>query len=210
MGNIDFATILSEIPHYTRKAPPPVTAEMLKRKAAAMASRGYIHSETSLKALSAYMHGYGVLLSGGMGIGKTMFFATVNPQPIAMLPFSRCYLWKTDTLDEWLDEHQCDEIVLDDLGIAAARGSNYGVQFDCLQYVLDQRLSDARARTHVTTNCTNEELIERFDARSVDRLYQLCKCFALPEKESRREATVDWRYLKNLEYARTVRGEENL
>lgn len=210
MGDFDFKTLLTEIPKYHRKEPPAVTLDALKRKATAMASRGYVHSETTLKALSAYMHGYGVLLSGGMGIGKTMFFATVNPQPIAMLPFSRCYLWKTDALDEWLAEHQHEEIVLDDLGIASSRGSNYGVQFDCLQYVLDQRLSDARARTHVTTNCTNEELIERFDARSVDRLYQLCKCFALPPTESRREATVDWSWIRNSAYRREIRGEEEL
>lgn len=205
---MQYADILKMLPPVKRRVAPTVTEDEIYRKARAMTLRGYCHTVETVKALEAYLQGYGVLLSGGMGIGKTFFFETVNPEPIAVLSFSRCHLWKYERLEEWLEEHRNDEIVLDDIGFASSKGNNYGTQFDALQVVLDQRLTEAGGRTHVTTNCTNDELIQRFDARLVDRLYQTCKCFALPGRESQREADVNLVYINNTKYAREMGREE--
>lgn len=205
---MDYAELLKDIPVFRRKAPPPVTRERLVAKASAMAKRGYIHTEVSLKALEAYLQGYGVLLSGGMGIGKTFFFQTLNPEPLPVLSFNQCFLWKYEDLGEWLDNHASRDIVLDDIGWETGRASNYGTRFDTLQVVLDARLRVGRARTHITTNCTNDELVEKYDPHVVDRIYECCKCFVLPSAESKREAQVDYTYLRNAEYNRQNGREE--
>lgn len=207
---MDYAEILKAVPKYHARPPKKIAADALLAKATAMAKRGYFHSEKTLEVLEAYLQGYGILLSGGMGIGKTLFFETVNPEPIAVLSFNRCYLWTADNLGEWLDQHRNEEIVLDDLGWDRREArKTYGQEFETLQYVLDARLTLSNARTHVTTNNTNDELIARYDEHLVDRLYQLCKCFALPPRESRREATINWTWLNNEEYARKM-GKERL
>lgn len=205
---MDYNELLKEIPVYRRRQAPPVTRESLVAKAAAMARRGYIHNATTLEALEAYLQGYGVLLSGGMGIGKTFFFNVLNPEPLPVLSFNQCFLWKYEQLEEWLDRHIAQEIVLDDIGWESGRASNYGTRFDTLQVVLDARLCHS-ARTHITTNCTNDELVEKYDPHVVDRIYECCKCFALPSAESQREAKVDYAYLRNIEYNRH-NGKEQL
>ena len=80
---------------------------------------------------------------------------------------------------------------------------------DALQVVLDARLRVGRARTHITTNCTNDELVEKYDPHVVDRIYECCKCFVLPNAESKRDALVDWTYLRTAENNRKY-GEEKL
>jgi DNA replication protein DnaC len=205
---IDYDKLLKEIPVFHRRPAPPVTRESLFKKAAAMARRGYVHNATTLEALEAYLQGYGVLLSGGMGIGKTFFFNVLNPEPLPVLSFNQCFLWKYEQLGEWLDDHFNREIVLDDIGWESGRASNYGTRFDTLQVVLDARLRVGRARTHITTNCTNDELVEKYDPHVVDRIYECCKCFVLPSAESKREAQVDYTYLRNAEYNRQNGKEE--
>lgn len=205
----NFAELLKDIPVYHRRKPPEVTREQLVAKATAMARRGYIHSEASLAALEAYLQGYGILLSGGMGLGKTFFFQTLNPQPLPILSFNQCFLWKYEDLGEWLDNFADRDIVLDDIGWESGRASNYGTRFDTLQVVLDARLRVRRARTHITTNCTNDELVEKYDPHVVDRIYECCRCFVLPNAESKRDALVDWAYLRTAEDNRKY-GEEKL
>ena len=147
-------------------------------------------------------------LSGGMGIGKTFFFQTLNPEPMPVLSFNQCFLWKYEDLGEWLDSLASRDIVLDDIGWETGRASNFGTRFDTLQVVLDARLRAGRARTHITTNCTNDELVEKYDPHVVDRIYECCKCFVLPPAESKREALVDYTYLRNAEYNRQNGREE--
>ncbi len=62
-------------------------------------------------------------------------------------------------------------------------------EFDALLMILNMRdPARCRFRTHFTTNLTNDELVENFDARVVDRIYGLAKCFRIETEESRREA----------------------
>lgn len=204
----DFASVLSALPTFAPKQPLTIGRDALVAKATAMARRGYVHSATSLEALEAYLQGYGILLSGGLGVGKTLFFKVVNPEPIPVLSFNRCHLYKYDQLEKFLDETAGGELVLDDIGWNVESANNYGTRFETLQVVLDYRLTETAARTHVTTNCTNDELIGRFDAHLIDRIYQLCKCFVFPPAESRREAKPNLNYVRNAEYNRKMGREE--
>lgn len=124
----------------------------LLAKAKAMAQRGYAHTTDTLRVLEAYMQGYGILLSGGIGIGKSFFFETVNPEPVAVLSFNRCHLWRYEQLEQWLDDHTGVEVVLDDIGWDADKANNYGTKYEVLQVVLDHRLTESGCRTHITTN----------------------------------------------------------
>lgn len=208
MNAKDIEGILESLPQICWRKPVKIGKEQLLAKAKAMAGRGFDHSAKTLEVLEAYLQGYGVLLSGGVGVGKSYFFECVEPEPLPVLSFNSCSLWKFDAISEWLNENRNRDIVLDDIGWDAERGNNYGTKFEVLQIVLDERLRQ-NGRTHITTNLTNDELIARYDAHLIDRIYQLCKCFALPSQESRRDARPNWTYIKNQEYAREM-GKEVL
>ena len=159
-----------------------VTPDELVSHARAMKARGYAHSVVSLKALEAYMQGYGILLSGPVGTGKTLFFKLVEREPIEELSFSSVALWKYDRLEEWLNEHRYCDIVLDDVGADKSGGDgarNFGQRYETLQIVLDARLK-TDYRTHITTNMGSEALISTYDYRLVDRIYELTKPFVIP------------------------------
>ena len=203
----DFASVLKSLPKYHRRPPREVPAAELAAKAEAMARRGYRHTEKSLEILEAYLQGYGVLISGGLGSGKSFFFETVEPEPIWQLSFNVCHLWKYDQLDEWFESTVNRDVVLDDIGWDADKSNNYGTKFEVLQIALDERLRQS-GRTHITTNLTNDELIGKYDPHLIDRIYQLCKCFTLPQCESHRDAFPNWRYVENLKRAREMGKEE--
>lgn len=209
MKDTDIKDILCRLPNFRTPKAKDVTHEELFTKARAMARRGYAHNADTLKVLEAYLQGYGILLSGGVGIGKTYFFERVNPEPIAVLSFNVAHLWKYEQLAEWLDEHRHEEIVLDDIGWDADKATNYGQRFETLQVALDDRLNRTSYRTHVTTNLTNDELLAKYDVHLVDRVYQLCKCFALNYADSRREATPNGQYFQDIKY-KQERGEYRL
>ena len=208
MDEKDISDILAVMPKLAWRKPVKIGKSRLLAKAKAMAGRGFDHSAETLEVLEAYLQGYGVLLSGGVGVGKSYFFECVEPEPLPVLSFNSCALWKYDAISEWLADHRNCDIVLDDVGWDAERGNNYGTKFEVLQIVLDERLRQ-NGRTHITTNLTNDELIARYDAHLIDRIYQLCKCFALPSQESRRDARPNWTYIKNQQYAREM-GKEVL
>lgn len=208
MNAKDISDILAVMPKFALSKPVKIGKEQLLAKARAMALRGFDHSAKTLEVLEAYLQGYGILLSGGVGVGKSYFFECVEPEPLPVLSFNSCALWKYDAISEWLADHRNQDIVLDDVGWDAELGNNYGTKFEVLQIVLDERLRQ-NGRTHITTNLTNDELIVRYDAHLIDRIYQLCKCFALPSQESKRDARPNWTYIKNQEYAREM-GKEVL
>lgn len=200
MKDTDLKDVLGALPLLKARQPKPVTREELLAKATAMARRGYVHNADTLKVLETYLQGFGILLSGGVGIGKTYFFKKVNPEPLAVLSFNVAHLWKYEQLADWLDEHRYEEIVLDDIGWDADKATNYGQRFETLQVALDDRLNRSTYRTHITTNLTNDELLVKYDVHLVDRVYELCKCFALASMDSRREATPNGQYFRDNKY----------
>lgn len=197
-----FADILKMVQERTRNQDVPevkVTPDCLRRKATAMAERGYMFDEVTLKALEWYLKGYGLLLSGAVGVGKTYFFKKLHPDPLPILSFNQCPLWTYEQLANWMEEHHNEEIVVDDIGWDKSAGDglsrNYGQKYDALQIVLDYRLHSPH-RTHFTTNLDYDGLKSTYDAHLIDRIYELARPVKMNAYVSRRKAKPNAFYVR--------------
>lgn len=190
-NGIDFAKMLkvadtAYIAPLTRNASRQITEQDVKKAVVAMSQAGYIFCEKTIEAVAEYLRGYGVLLSGNVGIGKTLFFKVLNDR-ILHLDFNEMLGWTQEELCNTLAGLTKREVLIDDIGSGGAIGKDYGRSYDVLLTILNKR-QWLNERTHFTTNLTNNELVSRFDARVVDRIYGMAKCFRLPDIPSLREA----------------------
>lgn len=166
-----------------------VRDETLTRRINDMAARGYIFNAVTIEAMIAYLQGYGVLLSGRVGVGKTHFFRMLGDD-IVILNVSEANGWLQSEVEDWIEYTRGRDVMLDDIGSGGAKARDYGREYDALLMILNAREPyRCKRRTHFTTNLTNDQLVDTFDARVVDRIYGLAKCFRLPDLESMREAS---------------------
>lgn len=150
--------------------PKKVTEADLHRWAGWMATKkGYIHSRESLTALERYLQGYALLLSGGVGSGKTMFFECISGDGIEIVPLAMFAGWKLDETEEFIMNRRDCEMVIDDVG-AEPPISEYGIRQELLPHVIEWRMH-LRKRTHFTTNLTADDIQKRYGVRTIDRLY---------------------------------------
>ena len=200
-SSFDYAKLLSGVDE-----PPPavaarreVTEAELLRKAEEMAKRGYGHSVESLAALRDWMEGRGLILGGGVGVGKTFFFrclqfplkqlegdygGTINVWPMPLKVAAACD--GRELLDE-MEGLECTELVLDDVG-AEPTFNDFGSRFEVFPILVEARLG-SKAKTHFTTNLTAEELVERYGQRTVDRMHELAAAHVFGGK-SRRQTRI--------------------
>ena len=168
-----------------------VTAERLARWARQMSAQGYRHTEKTLEALRLYLAGYGLLLMGGVGTGKTHFFRTMGDvrarhgmaRPV-IYPMMDTVGRKVDEVREFFTATANREVVLDDIG-AEPTFNEYGNRWDILPWLLEMRMA-APGRTHFTTNLSPAELERRYGARTVDRLHEMAASVAYTGKSNRR------------------------
>lgn len=146
----------------------------------AMARSGYRHNAETLQALQKYLAGYGLLIFGNVGVGKTFFFAAISGAIRQICPGMRKpKLWKImsiagkrmDEIRESLRELNDSEIVVDDIG-SEPTYNEFGNRWEILPWIIEARLS-SEMRTHFTTNLTAVELENRYGARTVDRLHEM-------------------------------------
>lgn len=165
-----------------------VSDETLARRINDMAARGYIFNPVTIEAMIAYLQGYGVLLSGSVGVGKTHFFRMIGDDIYIMNASDANGLTQREVY-EWIEYTRDRDVMIDDVGSGGAKARDYGREYDALLMILNAREPyRCKRRTHFTTNLTNDQLVDTFDARVVDRIYGLAKCFRLPDEESRRDA----------------------
>jgi DNA replication protein DnaC len=188
---MDYSKILSQLTPAKPKRISLATEEIVTAEAKRMASLGYHFSETTIKALEAYLNGYSLGLIGNVGTGKTMFFRLLKPyrvdgfttpEKITIVSISQLSVLTTDYIRSYMTTLKDCEIVIDDVG-AEKDMNNYGVKLDLLQWILDFRI-DSKHRTHFTSNIANKDLIARYGARTTDRL-KLRKVFELQGKSYR-------------------------
>lgn len=212
MSKIDYSAVLQSLSQAVKDAPTirEATIEDVKPKAGEMQKRGYVFAEHSLEALRLYLSGYGLILHGNVGTGKTLFFKLLHADVMKvgwgsidkrLKIFSMAQTAGLGMADiaKQMDEMRGDEVMIDDIGVEPTF-NNYGVKFDVLGYIVDCRM-DCGKRTHFTTNLTMNEIRDRYGDRVIDRLTELCKAvqfsgqsmrfprqFCLsPEEEAKRE-----------------------
>ena len=191
-NDLPLADILAQLQAPTcEERAAAVTAERLAAWARETTARGYRHSEATLGALRLYLAGYGLLLMGGVGTGKTFFFRALGNVLAAngkarptIYPMMDTVGRKVEDVRAFFMDAARDEVVLDDIG-AEPTFNEYGNRWDILPWLLEMRMA-ASGRTHFTTNLSPAELEKRYGARTVDRLHEMAASVAYTGKSNRR------------------------
>ncbi len=192
-AKFDIGSILSKLAEPTcAERAAEVPERRLAGWANAMAKlRGYRHSPETLDALHAYLAGYGLLLMGGVGTGKTEFFRAVSAAgrtagraPVALWQMMDCAGRTVAAIREAFASLRDREVVLDDVG-AEPKFSDYGSRWEILPWIIELRMASPE-RTHFTTNLTARELEARYGARTVDRMHEMAASVAFAGKSRRR------------------------
>ena len=146
--------------------------------------RGYIHTERTLAALESYIRGYGLYLYGDVGTGKTSFFRCVGTAGIRFFNILRHMATPLERIDEMINGFRNDELVIDDIGSEPVY-NNYGSRIDLLPWIVEVRFESPK-RTHFTTNLSGDAITERYGARLVDRIKEMCKCHRFDGQSQRK------------------------
>jgi len=130
---------------------------------------------------------HGLILSGGVGTGKTYFLKSCFRIRafVKASKFIEAYkendgmtsgnFWY-DTIGVMESETWGRNIIIDDLGVEPIC-NYYGTTIELMDEILNQRYLDwqrNRALTLITTNLTPVKLQKRYDARTCDRLMEMC------------------------------------
>ena len=203
--NINYDELLKDLERPQEDIEPiPFTEEEFKTLATQMADLGYIHTAASLDALQAYMAGYGLLLMGDVGTGKTFFFEKlfeaekiINSKEKDMIVYmqtidiTRNIIRMNDTIGESFEDIK-DEIeglskanvAFDDIGVEVG-ANDWGQKFALVPWLVEKRVR-AQGRTHFTTNLSADQLLERYGARVVDRMHELATVIEFKGKSHRK------------------------
>ena len=132
-----------------------------------------------------------LLIQGGVGCGKTLF-AKALAQTLAVrnlcpyfIPMDRLVkITKQDNeVPEFVYENRI--IVLDDVGTEPLEVNIYGNRYELFNEILYARYA-RRQPTILTTNFTWETLGNKYGARIMSRLSEMCDCLIFPGRDLRK------------------------
>ena len=135
---------------------------------------------------------YGVLLVGDVGVGKT--YLVRKPRMTSAnelsIQFQLNGIESVNALINNQIHYQGGIVVIDDIGTEPV-AKNFGTDLDVVTYVI-QRLYDINQvaekpiKLYMTTNLNQENLIERYGNRVVDRIYEMCDRVIIQDTNLRR------------------------
>jgi hypothetical protein len=171
---------------------PEIRASVLESWAKRMTSLGYEFTEETLKILLQYLKGYNLWLVGNVGVGKTYFFDCLNRvkrarqgEPIIKLSMIETQGWTMEQAAEWARDYADYDVLIDDVG-AEPLLNHYGEKIEVFPYLLEKRMNRTRCRTHMTSNLSARDILQRYDRRVADRIAQMFKGCEIKAKQSRR------------------------
>lgn len=140
-----------------------------------IASYGYEPSEQDVEPIRAYLSGYGLLLTGETGVGKTFLMRCLGAR---LRPVAGITAYGLRCIENWYSWTDGTDLCIDDLGAEPVL-SEYGTKEDLMKLVIAHRAERQNGRTSVTTNFTAGEIAARYGDRTLSRLLGMCKAFAL-------------------------------
>lgn len=147
---------------------------------------GYKPSEQIVEPVRAFISGYGVLLSGNAGVGKTFLMKCLAPRGKNFVrPVSRIMEYGLQGLHIWYDWTDGKDICIDDLG-AETTLSEYGNKDELIARVITHRAERQDGRTSITTNLNSKQISERYGDRTLSRLRGMCKTFHMDGQSHRK------------------------
>lgn len=128
----------------------------------------------------------GLMISGGVGIGKTSMMMTFHEigKRLVTERDDRFMWFKPINCNDLVSEFEDEEInskdfhdrykvsnrYFDDFGTERI-ASKFG-KVNIMQEILEKRYLDLKWKTHITTNLTGEEIFEKYGFRVFDRLFE--------------------------------------
>lgn len=159
-------------------------SQVLERAKWMTENMGYVHSEETVEAVCLWMKGYGLMLMGKVGCGKSSFFKCLGDSRIRFWSPLVDMAKRLDEIEECIDQMNGNELVIDDVGSEPVY-NNFGVRLDLIPWVVEKRMQLC-ARTHFTTNLSAEELVKRYGPRVVSRMHELTKVVNIKGVSKRR------------------------
>jgi len=133
----------------------------------------YRPSEQIIEPIRAFLSGYGIILSGDAGLGKTFLMKCLGVRMYAVNGIAEYGLRSIANWYEWTDGN---DLCIDDLG-AEAVTAEFGAKDDVLKIAIAHRSERQSGRTSITTNLSSEEIVERYGDRTLSRILGMCKPF---------------------------------
>lgn len=140
-----------------------------------LGTMGYEPSEQIVETVRAYLSGYGVLLCGPAGVGKTFLMRCLG---VRLRPVDDVLRYGLRDIHNWYEWTDNTNLCIDDLG-AEHVVSEYGAKEDLLKLVIAHRAEHQGGRTSITTNMTSDEIAARYGDRTLSRILGMCKPFKL-------------------------------
>ncbi len=182
---MDFRKLIDQAAQKARagriEKPVPTIAQMtaaIER----LATAGYEPTDMLLPIIGDYLSGYGVLVSGYAGRGKTFFFRAMGARIVEAADIID---WGMARI--WMFHEQWDGVALciDDIG-AEHESSEWGVKDDLMKAIIAHRAEHQSGVTHITTNLTAAEVRARYGDRTLSRMMGMCRCHKMTGPDRRR------------------------
>jgi len=156
---------------YEQRSSSHVSDDQIASLLLRIGKRGYIPTPATIPILRDYAAGYGIMLHGDVGHGKTFLLKCIGVR-----------IWGADEIcdyglrhiNEWYEDTNGRQICIDDIG-AEMTVCEYGAREDLLKAVITHRADRQPGITHCTTNLDSAAIIERYGDRIMSRLLGMCR-----------------------------------
>jgi len=147
-----------------------------------LAAKGYRPSMQIVEPVRDYLSGYGVLLCGKAGVGKTFLMRCLGSRLRSVEEITGYGLRQIGVWYEWTDG---TDLTIDDLG-AEATLAEYGAKEDLLKLVIAHRAERQTGRTSITTNLSAPEIAKRYGDRTLSRILGMCRAHTMTGSNARK------------------------